>query len=67
MELVNAMYAHKDKAESVNADLANELTHNLVLLLAPFVPHITEELWHELGELHPSILKTGLYTKNLLL
>ena len=25
MELVNAMYAHKDKAESVNADLANEL------------------------------------------
>ena len=50
MELVNAMYAHKDKAESVNADLANELTHNLVLLLAPFVPHITEELWHELGE-----------------
>ena len=30
--------------------LANELTHNLVLLLAPFVPHITEELWHELGE-----------------
>ena len=50
MELVNAMYAHKDKAESVNADLANELIHNLVLLLAPFVPHITEELWHELGE-----------------
>ena len=50
MELVNAMYAHKDKVEAVNADLANELTHNLVLLLAPFVPHITEELWHELGE-----------------
>ena len=50
MELVNAMYAHKDKVESVNADLANELTHNLVLLLAPFVPHMTEELWHELGE-----------------
>ena len=47
MELVNAMYAHKDKVEAVNADLANELTHNLVLLLAPFVPHITEELWHE--------------------
>ncbi|MCI6407215.1 leucine--tRNA ligase, partial [Veillonella caviae] len=50
MELVNAMYAHKDKAESINANLANELTHNLVLLLAPFTPHMTEELWHELGE-----------------
>lgn len=50
MELVNAMYAHKDKAETVNATLANELTRNLLLLLAPFTPHITEELWHELGE-----------------
>lgn len=50
MELVNAMYQHKDKNESVNANLANELTRNLVLLLAPFTPHITEELWHELGQ-----------------
>ena len=44
------MYAHKDKAETINSALANELTHSLLLLLAPFVPHITEELWHELGE-----------------
>ena len=50
MELVNAMYAYKDKAETINSALANELTHSLLLLLAPFVPHITEELWHELGE-----------------
>ncbi|ETJ22199.1 MAG: Leucine-tRNA ligase, partial [Veillonella sp. DORA_A_3_16_22] len=50
MELVNAMYAHKDKAETINSALANELTHSLLLLLAPFVPHMTEELWHELGE-----------------
>ncbi|MDU6903396.1 MAG: class I tRNA ligase family protein, partial [Veillonella sp.] len=36
--------------KKVNSALANELTHSLLLLLAPFVPHITEELWHELGE-----------------
>ena len=58
MELVNAMYAHKDKAETINSSLANELTHSLLLLLAPFVPHMTEELWHELGE------TTSIHTEN---
>ena len=58
MELVNAMYAHKDKAETINSALANELTHSLLLLLAPFVPHMTEELWHELGE------TTSIHTEN---
>ncbi len=59
MELVNAMYAHKDKAETINSSLANELTHSLLLLLAPFVPHMTEELWHELGE------TTSIHTEKL--
>jgi len=58
MELVNAMYAHKDKADTINSALANELTRSLLLLLAPFVPHITEELWHELGE------TTSIHTEN---
>lgn len=49
MELVNAMYQHVDKNQSVNAMLANELVKNLILLLAPFTPHITEELWHQVG------------------
>ena len=59
MELVNAMYAHKDKADTINSALANELTRSLLLLLAPFVPHITEELWHELGE------TTSIHTEKL--
>ena len=46
MELVNAMYAHNDKAETINSALANELTHSLLLLLAPFVRHLTEEVLH---------------------
>ena len=58
MELVNAMYAHKDKADTINSALANELTHSLLLLLAPFVPHMTEELWHELGD------TTSIHTEN---
>ena len=49
MELVNAMYQYKDKHETINADLAQELEEKLLLLLAPFTPHITEELWHEIG------------------
>lgn len=49
MELVNAMYQFKDSHEMVQAELANELVQKLLLLLAPFTPHITEELWHEVG------------------
>jgi len=50
MELVNAMYQHNEKAEKVNSALATELVEGLILLLAPFTPHITEELWHGIGK-----------------
>jgi len=50
MELVNAIYAYKDAKKSPNAGLVYEAVRNLLLLLAPFVPHITEELWQTLGE-----------------
>ena len=46
MELVNAMYAYKDGKKEYNAGLVNETVKDLLLLLAPFVPHVTEELWH---------------------
>ncbi len=46
MELVNAMYAYKDGQKNYNAGLVYETVKDLLLLLAPFVPHITEELWH---------------------
>lgn len=49
MELVNAMYQYKDGHDAVQGDLAEELVQKLLLLLAPFTPHITEELWHECG------------------
>lgn len=47
MELVNALYVYKDKAETVNAGLIFETISALLRLLSPFVPHITEELWQK--------------------
>ena len=45
MELVNALYAYKEKQNQPNAGLVFEAISALLRLLAPFVPHITEELW----------------------
>ncbi len=46
MELVNALYGYKESAQELNAGLVYEATSALVRMLAPFVPHMTEELWH---------------------
>lgn len=47
MELVNAFYA---MPETMDKGLLCEVSMNLVKLLAPFTPHIAEELWEILGE-----------------
>lgn len=44
MELVNALYGFQD-ADTVNPGLLREAVLCLLKLLAPFAPHITEELW----------------------
>ena len=48
MELVNEMYKYKQNAE-MNLPLFNKAINDLVVILNPFVPHITEELWEQLG------------------
>lgn len=45
MELVNALYAYKDAKQEPNAGLVYEAITDLIKMLSPFVPHITEELW----------------------
>lgn len=48
MELVNALYLYKEQPKS-NPEAEREALESILILLAPFAPHITEELWSELG------------------
>jgi leucyl-tRNA synthetase len=49
MELVNAMHAYRDAVKDPNPGLIRETVEKLLRLLAPFAPHITEELWNLTG------------------
>lgn len=48
MELVNALYLYKEQPNS-HVEVAREALESILILLAPYAPHITEELWSELG------------------
>lgn len=50
MELVNAIYHYKD-GKVVNENVLREAIENLIILLAPFVPYITEEMWQLIGKI----------------
>ncbi len=47
MELVNQMYKYKEG--QVNEALYGAAIKNLIIMLAPFIPHVTEEMWEHLG------------------
>jgi leucyl-tRNA synthetase len=54
MELVNALYAfeaasHDGMVATERTALLREATETVLLLLGPFCPHVTEELWAQLG------------------
>lgn len=50
MELVNGAYHYKEANKSAKSPAMDELIDNLLLLLAPFTPHIAEELWDAIGK-----------------
>jgi len=50
MEFTNGLYkAIEESPDAFNTFEGHEAIHSLVLLLAPFAPFISEELWEELG------------------
>lgn len=50
MELVNEIYKVKDSAsDKEEFSVIKEAVEALIIMLSPFVPHITEELWQILG------------------
>lgn len=48
MELVNALHQYREHQDQ-HAGLVREVVLNTLKLLAPFAPHITEELWSRMG------------------
>ena len=48
MEWVNALYIYKEQP-TADAAVGREALEGILVLLAPIAPHITEELWGELG------------------
>jgi len=57
MELTNELYKYTQERnpQTYNTELLKQAIENLVLLLAPFVPHLSEEWWQMLGK-KPSIV-----------
>jgi len=60
MEMVNEMYLYVQEIspQDQNQKIIKESTETLILLLAPFAPHLAEELWHKIGY-NDSIFKTS--------
>ncbi|MEE3362509.1 MAG: leucine--tRNA ligase [Anaerovoracaceae bacterium] len=48
-ELVNLMYKYKEE-DDFNVELFRCACENLVIMLAPFIPHVCEEMWQHLGK-----------------
>jgi leucyl-tRNA synthetase len=48
MELINELFKFDDDSAQGRA-VMREAIENIILLLSPIVPHITQQLWNELG------------------
>ncbi|MCX5693265.1 MAG: class I tRNA ligase family protein, partial [Candidatus Omnitrophica bacterium] len=70
MELVNEIYEYMGAQEhkSISAQGIKKAVNTVVILLAPFVPHIAEEMWEKLGS-KESIFKAEwpVYNKDALI
>lgn len=70
MELLNQVYAgiNEKGADCYDKKCLTEVMRNLVQLVAPFVPHVAEEMWEMMGE-KESVFKSAWpsYRKDMLL
>jgi leucyl-tRNA synthetase len=57
MEAVNELYKIKAQDHYANREAWRWAVESLLQILAPFAPHITEELWSQLG--HDSSIHTS--------
>ena len=61
MEMVNGLYKIKESQEIDMLDEWRFALESLIQILAPFAPHITEELWREMG--HDDTVHVGHWPK----
>ncbi len=50
MEFLNSFQGYVRENKKVDRNLLEEVCEKLLLILSPFVPHITEELWRKMGK-----------------
>jgi leucyl-tRNA synthetase len=55
MELVNVLYAEE---ENISGAVTAEAAEKLALMLAPFAPYLSQEIWEELGKPGPVFRQT---------
>ncbi len=49
MELINSIQDYMSEEETINLSLLEKVFKNYILILSPFAPFITEEMWERLG------------------
>lgn len=49
MELTNAMYKYDNEAPNKNINFIKDILEDLLVLMSPFAPHFSEEMWEEIG------------------
>jgi leucyl-tRNA synthetase len=49
MELVNTLQANEPLEENARPEIVKQVLEMLIMMLAPIVPHLAEELWEMLG------------------
>ena len=64
MEFINDIYRYKEFG--VNIETYNNILKNLSLIINPFIPHVSEEIWHKFDKNFSSIQKWPEYDESMI-